>query len=71
MHFHLATEPSSSRDPDGWAHAVPDIPDAAVTVCGLPVGALIDWPDVTFPDQPAEHAYCPGCGAGVAHDRGE
>jgi hypothetical protein len=47
------------------------VPDVAVTVCGLPVGALVDWPDIVFPDEPEEAAYCTGCAEGVAHDRGE
>jgi hypothetical protein len=59
--FHLATEPPSERGPEGWAHAVADVPDIALTVCGLPVGALTDWPTVVFPDEASNIAYCPAC----------
>lgn len=71
VEFHLATEPLSSRGPRGWAHAVADMDDVALTVCGRPIGALIEWDEVAFPDEPTEPAYCAVCAGGVAHDRGE
>jgi hypothetical protein len=51
-------------------HAVVDSPDADLTVCGFPVGALTDWPTIRFPNDAADVSYCPGCRAGAAHDRG-
>jgi hypothetical protein len=42
---HLAAEQPSSRGTHGWAHAVPDTPDVHLTVCALPVGALVESPD--------------------------
>jgi hypothetical protein len=70
MNFHLATEPPSNRGTEGWAHAVSDAPDARLTECGLPVGALIEWPDLPVPDtHEDEAAYCTRCTVGVARHR--
>jgi hypothetical protein len=66
--FHLATEPPSSSH--GWAHAVSNSPDVRLTVCGLPVGALVQWRDVPIPDAHEDDAaYCSRCTAGVARHR--
>lgn len=70
MDYHLATEHPDVRGSHGWLHAVPHHDDAALTVCGLPVGALSDWRILPFPDlgEPA-FAHCPGCTEGVTYFR--
>lgn len=57
--------PSADRPQGGWTYHMDEVGNVKTVSCPLCGG----WVDVTIPEQTAEFAYCPYCGAKMDGER--